>query len=49
MTHPTDQHAAISCAVRQALHKMGLRRLKSGEFFGTNQQVKAGDEIRHAA
>ncbi|WP_420325451.1 hypothetical protein [Mameliella sp.] len=30
--------AAIRMAMLRAVHKTGVRRIKSGEFFGTNQR-----------
>ncbi|WP_157923331.1 hypothetical protein [Mameliella alba] len=37
MTKLEQQQAAVSMAVRAAMHKIGFDFVKRSEFFGTNQ------------
>lgn len=48
MTNQDKQIAAISMAIKKALHKLGLTTIKSYEFFGMNQKKKQA-ENREAA
>ena len=48
MTNQDKQIAAVSMAIKKALHKLGLAAIKSCEFFGMNQK-KDKIEDRKAA
>ena len=47
MTKLERQQAAISVAVRVALHKIGLSAISRSEFFGTKQL--ASEDFKKAA
>lgn len=47
MTKLEQQKAAVSMAVRLALHKIGQSTIAQSEFFGTNQC--APEELKKAA
>ena len=43
------QMAAVAMAVRKALYKLGLDKIRGGEFFGMKQRANATEEEREAA
>ena len=41
--------AAIRMAMLRAVHKTGVQKIKSGEFFGTNQRRVEREQLKKAA
>ena len=48
MTDQNKQIAAVSMAIKRALHKLGFATIKSCEFFGMNQKKDQSEERKAA-